>query len=139
MINMRKVLLINKPFQYSVLGWFFFMSLALISIFYGAVWFFFHRLNAEALSVGLPPGHIFFQFMDEQKIIMNKIFLISSLVSFFSILFGGLLLSNKVAGPIYRLTQHLLNNSIQDTRPLKFRKGDYFTELQDAFNEYIKK
>ena len=139
MINLRKVLLINKPFQYSVLGWFFLMSLVLIAIFYGAIWFFFHRLTADAISVGLPPGHVFFRFVDEQKIIMNKIFIISSFVSFFSILFGGLLLSNKVAGPIYRLTQYLLKNSIHDAQILKFRKGDYFIELQDAFNQYIQK
>ncbi|MBY0413562.1 MAG: hypothetical protein K2Q18_05330, partial [Bdellovibrionales bacterium] len=59
-INMRKVILINKPFQYSILGWFSCLSLILISIFYSTVWYFFYNLKKEALSVGLEPDHIFF-------------------------------------------------------------------------------
>jgi hypothetical protein len=136
---LRKVLLINKPFQYSVIAWFFFFSLILIAIFYGSIWYFFSHLTAEAVSVGLPPDHVFFRFVADQKSIMNKIFLFSCLLSFVTISFGGLYISNKVAGPIYRLTNYMLNNSIHDVQPLKFRKGDYFMELQDAFNEFIKR
>ncbi len=138
-INLRKVLLINKPFQYSVISWFFFFSLILIAIFYSSIWYFFNQLTADAVSVGLPPDHVFFRFAAEQKSIMNKIFLFSCLFSFVIISFGGLYISNKVAGPIYRFTKHLTNNSIQKIQPLKFRKGDYFIELQDAFNEFIKR
>jgi hypothetical protein len=136
-INLRKVLLINKKFQYSVIAWFFFFSLILITIFYGSIWYFFNQLTAEAVSIGLPPDHVFFLFVDDQKSIMNKIFLFSCFFSFVTISFGGLYISNKVAGPIYRFTRHLKTNSIQNAKALKFRNGDYFIELQEAFNEFI--
>jgi hypothetical protein len=136
---LRRILLINKEFQYSIIGWFFFFSLVLIAIFYGSILYFFSHLNAEAVAVGLPPDHVFFQFVADQKGVMNKIFLFSCVLSFITITIGGLFISNKVAGPIHRLTQYMLKNSASDSVPFKFRKGDYFIELQDAFNEFINK
>jgi hypothetical protein len=136
---LRRVLLIHKPFQYSIIGWFFFFSLLLIAIFYGSIWYFFNHLTAEAVAVGLPPGHVFFRFVADQKAMMNKIFLFSCLLSFVTISFGGLYLSNKVAGPLYRLIQHMLKYSIHDVKPVYFRKGDYFIELQDAFNDFVRR
>jgi hypothetical protein len=70
---------------------------------------------------------------------MNKIFLSSCVFSFVTISIGGLYISNKVAGPIFRLTQFMLKHSIHDVKPLYFRKGDYFIELQDAFNDFLKR
>ena len=139
MADLRKVLLINKPFQYSILGWFFLLSLFLIAIFYGSIWYFFNHLTAEAVAVGIPPGHVFYRFVDDQKNFMNKIFIFSSTLSFVTISLGGLFLSNKVAGPLYRLTKYLQDNKIENAHNLLFRKGDYFLELQDAFNEFIKR
>lgn len=136
---LRKILLINKEFQYSIIGWFFFFSLILIGIFYGSILYFFSNLSAEAVAVGLPPDHVFFKFVADQKGVMNKIFLFSCIFSLIIISIGGLFISNKVAGPIYRLTQYMLKNSATNAVPFKFRNGDYFMELQDAFNEFINK
>ena len=136
---MRKVILINKPFQYSILGYFSCLSLILISIFYSTIWYFFSNLRKEAASVGLPPDHVFFTFIDQQKSNIDKVFIISSVVALIVILLGGLILSHKVAGPLYRLTQHLKGHSKANITPVKFRKGDYFPEIEDAFNEFLKK
>ena len=138
-INMRKVILINKPFQYSILAWFSFLSIILISIFYSTIWYFFNNLKKEALSVGLPPEHIFFTFINEQKAIMDNVFIVSSIVALIVILVGGLVLSHKVAGPLYRLTKHLQGHNRGNITPVKFRKGDYFPEIEEAFNEFLKK
>lgn len=135
----RKRLLINKPFQYSLMRWYLFFSLILITIFYGSILYFFNNLTAEGVSVGLQPDHVFFHFISEQKKAMDKIFIFSCLFSFTVIWIGGLFISNKVAGPVYRLTQYMMKNSTSDSSPIKFRKGDYFIELQDAFNDFIKK
>jgi hypothetical protein len=67
------------------------------------------------------------------------VFLFSCVLSFITISIGGLFISNKVAGPIHRLTQYMLKNNVSDATVFKFRKGDYFIELQDAFNEFINK
>lgn len=139
MFKKRKIYLINKSFQLSILGWFAFLSLILIGIFYFSIWYFFKEFANEAIEAGLPPGHVFFKFLDSQRTYMNYVFLLSSVVSCIVILFGGLFLSNKVAGPLYRMTQHLKTNSKKNVVNLKFRKGDYFLELQDAFNEFMKR
>ena len=136
---MRKVILINKPFQYSILAWFSFLSIILISIFYSTIWYFFNNLKKEALSVGLPPEHIFFTFINEQKAIMDNVFIVSSIVALIVILVGGLVLSHKVAGPLYRLTKHLQGHNRGNITPVKFRKGDYFPEIEEAFNDFLKK
>lgn len=138
-INLRKVILINKPFQYSILAWFSFLSIILVSIFYSTIWYFFFNLKKEAASAGLPPEHIFFTFINEQKAIMDNVFIVSSIVALIVILVGGLVLSHKVAGPLYRLTKHLQGHDKNNIPPVKFRKGDYFPEIEKAFNEFLKK
>lgn len=137
--NKRKIFLINRAFQLSIILKFFLLSLILIAIFYASNLYFFQHLKNEAIAANLPPDHIFFQFLHEQKTLMNKIFIFTSLASIVIQFVGGILLSHKVAGPLYRLTQHLLNSHIKDVKPVKFRKGDYFLEIEEAFNQFIEK
>lgn len=138
-IKTRKVFLINRPFQYSILGWFSLLSFILIFIFYSTIWFFFYKLKQDAIAVGLPPEHVFFTFVSEQKLFIDKVFIVSSIVALIVTLVGGLILSNKVAGPLYRLTKHLDSHTKDTATPVKFRKGDYFLEIQEAFNNFLKR
>ena len=135
----RKVLLINKKFQLSIILWFIALSTILISFYYFANFYFFQTLIKEAQAAGLPSGHVYFTHLADQKSYMNQIFLLTSIVTFITIALGGLVLSHKVAGPLYRLTQHLKGSSPENIKPVQFRKGDYFPEVQDAFNEFIKR
>ncbi len=51
---------------------------------------------------------------------------------------AGLKLSHRIAGPIFALTRHL--NRVAEGRTdadLRFRKNDYFSALQDAFNRHM--
>ena len=100
---------------------------------------FFKTLTNEAQAAGLSPDHVFYTYLEEQKINMNQIFIITSIVTFVTIIAGGLFLSHKVAGPLYRLTEHLKNSNFQEIKPVQFRKGDYFPEVEEAFNEFIKR
>lgn len=135
----RKIILINKPFQLSIIGWFALLSLVLIAVFYLSTWYFFYNFSREAMAAGLPPGHVFFKFLGEQQSFMNRIFILSSVGFFIILIAGGLIISHKIAGPLYRLTQHLNANSKNSVSNVKFRKGDYFLEIQEAFNEFIKR
>jgi nitrate reductase NapE component len=58
---------------------------------------------------------------------------------FLNILFG-LILTHKMAGPVYRLREHfkLMNDTGKDI-PLTFREGDFFTDVLDPINTYIDK
>jgi hypothetical protein len=132
-INFRRQLLINKSFQISFIMWFLLLSAITSIIFYAAILTFFRQMTTEAIILGLPENHIIFSFLNEQKQDMNKIFIYASIFSTISIVSIGLIITNKVAGPIYRLTQHLLEKK---TGHIAFRQGDYFSELRDAFNKY---
>ena len=138
-INLRKVILINRNFQLSLLFKISLMGVLIEGIFYSANFYFFKKMEDQAIQAGLNPDYIFFQYLDTQKVLMNKVFLISTILTIVVIVWGGLYLSHKVAGPLYRLTQHMKNFNINNIEPVKFRKGDYFPEIEETFNEFIKR
>ena len=138
-INLRKVILINRNFQLSLLFKISLMGVLIEGIFYSANFYFFKKMEDQAIQAGLNPDNIFFQYLDTQKVLMNKVFLISTILTIVVIVWGGLYLSHKVAGPLYRLTQHMKNFNINNIEPVKFRKGDYFPEIEETFNEFIKR
>jgi len=135
--NRRKVYLINKDFQISIIVFFLFLSFLVLLIFWGSLYYFFHTFQAEAKMAGLPEGHIFFQFLDQQFSLMNNIFMITSVIVTIATSIGGLVLSHKVAGPLYRLTEHLKTLSSKNLQTVKFRQGDFFIEIQDNFNAFL--
>lgn len=137
MAENRKVILINRKFQLSVIGWFSLVSLITTVIYFVAMNLFFTRMASEGLDAGLLPDHVFFRYLEEQQALMTRIFLIGAAASVLVILLGGLWLSHRVAGPIHRLVSHM--RAGPSDVPLKFRKDDYFPEIEEAFNEFIKK
>lgn len=140
MVNNRKNILINKNFQISIITKFAILSFCIIGVYFLSVSYFFSEMNLQAQNAGLPTDHVFFQFIEQQKSLMHKIFILSSIAALFLIIGGGLWLSHQVAGPLYRLITHLkTHKNASEVPPLTFRKGDYFPELQDAFNDFIKK
>ena len=138
-INLRKTILINKRFQFSILTKIALIGLLIEVIFYSSNIYFFRQLENQAMLAGLAPDNVFFQFLNAQKEMMNKIFVVSTLLSLSLIFFGGFYISHRIAGPLYRLTQHLKTYNYNNIKPVKFRKGDYFPEIQEAFNEFIER
>lgn len=131
----RKILLINPRFQLIFLGYVLGMSVLAIGVFYLANMYFFWKFSAMGVSLQLPENHAFFQFINEQKKTMNMVFAVTAFVSFVLLLLGALLLSHRVAGPLHRLNQHMLNMAAGRTRhDVQFRKGDFFQELSTSFN-----
>lgn len=137
MKSQRAVLLINKPFQLSVIAWFAFVSVLVSVTYFLSMMIFFQDLSNDAVQSGLTREHVFFKYLEMQQKQMFMIFGISTAISVFLIFAGGIWLSHRVAGPLYRLTAHLNKSSKDSVTPLKFRKGDYFPEVQDAFNDFI--
>lgn len=137
--NRRKVFLINPRLQYSFLGFSLLMSLVSIAVFYLATLYLFWNFEQTGYSVGIPEGHIFFRFIADQRSMMNTILLIAAPVITFVTCYIGIKLSHRVAGPVYRMIKHLEEmNDKQEMKEVKFRENDYFMELQDEFNKFIK-
>ena len=71
---------------------------------------------------------------------MDLIFLTAGGVELLLMAVAGILLSHKVSGPLYRLHHDMLRNADgAEAKPVKFRKGDYFQELADAYNKQLEK
>lgn len=138
-INVRKKILINATFQYAILLKIAILGISIATIFYFANIYFFKQMYNEAVAAGLPPDNIFFKYLSNQKSFMNKVFLASALMTTVTIFWAGLYLSHRIAGPLYRLTKHLNQFNVSNVEPIRFRKGDYFPEIQEAFNNFIKR
>ena len=117
----KRILLIDRKLQltvilYSVLlaAWVSFQSF----IFQSAVLGRFGNLSKAGLYVGIP-----------------LLFLLMSC----SVIFIGLIITNRIAGPIYRLRKHMEGvASGQEITEITFRKADYFAELIEPYNKIMK-
>jgi nitrogen fixation/metabolism regulation signal transduction histidine kinase len=106
-----------------------------IAVFYGANWYFFEKFWEQGVALGLPQDHVFFEFLRDQRREMFYIFLATACVAFAAVCSLGLMLSHRVAGPLYRLQKHILDVAEGRTDDnVKFRQKDYFQEVASAYN-----
>ena len=69
---------------------------------------------------------------------MDGIFAMAAIVEIAFLSWMGLKISHRVAGPLYRLRSEMLRTARGgELTRLKFRDGDYFEELADAYNEQM--
>jgi sensor histidine kinase YesM len=135
----RKKLLINPKFQYSFMRYIVGIAGGTLIVFYVAKMFFFYRVRAYMQSLGFPADHVLYEFLTHQSHTMDVIFAVAAAVECAFLTWMGLKLSHRVAGPLHRLKQEMLRTAQGgEVTRLKFRDGDYFEELADAYNEQMK-
>jgi hypothetical protein len=135
----RKTLLISPDFQLKYLAYSVSFALLGVLILYGANLYFFWDLKNTGKSIGLPPNHVFFQFVQDRKMVMNFVFGITGTVVFLLLGISGLFLSHKVAGPMVRFKAHLKKLTKTKTiDEVKFREKDFFQDIAEAFNEFVR-
>jgi len=77
-------------------------------------------------------------FLAEQQRTLGAVFVIIAFVAVAVGMGVGLWISHRVAGPIYRMRRHLQEAAAgRAPKPIRFRQGDYFQELADAYNEEL--
>lgn len=134
----RKVLIINRSFQYRFLLFMFTVLFVTAISFYTAIFLFFLKFQKIGDSIGLSSDHVFFRFISEQQQSMNVVFLITLIIVTIFFGFLGLIFSNWIAGPLYRLNRHMTDISEgKEISPVKFRNNDFFPELAITFNHMI--
>jgi hypothetical protein len=137
--NSRKNFLINPRFQLSYIKHTVNLMLLTVLIFYAANLYHFWDFKKRGLEAGLPPDHIFFRFLQQQQTSMEIVFIVTAIIAAIFIIAYGVFLSHRVAGPLYRMNRYLEKNKGKiNPGELRFRKGDYFSELAENFNNYIK-
>ncbi len=131
-------LFIEKDFQVSFLVYSVGIALVVAGIYFASNYYFIDKFVERGASLGLPAGHVYFKFIEEQKSMMTNIYAITTILSTAFILFFGLHLSNRVAGPIHKLREHLSALTAGKYREkIQFRKKDYFSGLADDINTYV--
>ena len=136
----KSSLLINPRFQWTLIGYTAFVATLILISIYGLISFGFHEFGQIGTLAGLPPDHIYFQFIEMQKATFNRVILSIAVVVGFILLVGGLFISHRIAGPIYRMQKELQSMSEEnpvELRPIHFRKGDFFPELAATFNSLV--
>ena len=115
-----------------------------ISIMFISNYLFFESFIAKGEALGLPNDHPYFSLIKEQRETMTNIFLFVSIFISFVIGMWGLFFSHRIAGPLYRLRRYFTEatasvNSEQKLSPIFFRQNDFFLEVPESINDYLKK
>lgn len=140
-----KIYLINPEFQWRFMGYVILTVVFSISIMFISNYLFFESFIAKGEALGLPENHAFFVLIKEQREIMTTIFVFVSVFISFVIGLWGMFFSHRIAGPLYRLRRYFTDASElrkegqSKLKPIFFRQNDFFLEVPDSINEYLKK
>ncbi len=132
--------LINPRFQWTLIGYAAFIATLILLAVYGLFSFGFHEFVHIGNQAGLPVDHVYFQFIKMQEATFLRVIAAIAVLIGIILTVGGLIISHKIAGPIYRMQKELNSMSSQKPvvpREIHFRKGDFFPELSEAFNTFV--
>jgi hypothetical protein len=133
-----KTLLISPAFQLKLIGYFLGVFAITTVTLYSTIYLFFHNLRSKALSVGIPEGHVFYRFIENQKYDMDLLFLALSGINLFILLGIGFMVSHRIAGPLKKISAHL--DSMDQEKPqLVLRENDFLKELVGPINNLKQK
>lgn len=135
----RRQYLVNPAFQ---LRFMFYIAIALflgLLTLYISNFYYYDLLISEGKEIGLDESHPYFEFIEDQRALLNKVFAAVSLLVFLSLMIFGLFLSHRIAGPIYRIERYLIEVAAgnESLAPVKLRDGDFFPEIAGIVNNTI--
>jgi hypothetical protein len=137
----KSSLLINPKFQWTLISYAAGVATLLLCTVYGFITYGFQQFIEIGTQLGLPKDHVYFQFIRMQEGTFNEVVLAIALVVGVVLIAGGIVVSHKIAGPVYRMQKELNLMSRENPVELKeihFRKGDFFPELAEAFNALVR-
>jgi len=132
----RKSILINPGFQYRIIGYMILFTLILLGLFMLAFDHFEKELLVQASFLNLKEHPLFFDFLTKQ---IHSLQAMIGLLCIASVLYfglGGLIVSHRLAGPIYQIKKNLLEfKKNQKFKRIVLRDKDYFKDLADVIND----
>lgn len=142
-LKRRRIFIINRRFQLTFIAYFMILAMGACAVFGMISRSFLVKLMEQGkLVLGLPENHSFFQFISEMQNTMDSVFIATALIVFALLVVGGIILSHRVAGPLYRLNfyLHLLaEHDPSNLKDISFREKDFFPELAEAYNLALKR
>jgi len=136
---LKRQLVVFPKFQYSLVSFFIICSIINSAIFFVAINGFFWSVKRSLFAAQISAQNPIFQFLSNQQGMLNVVLVSVTLLGAVATFWGGLWLSNKVAGPLYRMLRILkeCDEKKDYTSLIKFRDGDYLFEVQDGFNAHL--
>lgn len=112
-----------------------------IGILYVGMYIIFYRFNFLGNELGFESTHKFYEFIEEQFILITTVFVAVAISSSFLLGVYSFFLSHRIAGPLENLKIRF--KKLETEKPndckTKFRKDDFFHDLASAYNEHIEK
>jgi hypothetical protein len=138
----KSSILINPKFQWTLIGYAALVAMLVLVAVYGLFSFGFHEFVQIGTQAGLPSDHVYFQFIEMQETTFLRVIAAIAVIVAIILIVGGMIISHKIAGPIYRMQKEF--NRMKEAQPvelhpIQFRKGDYFPELAESFNTLVTK
>lgn len=136
--NRRRRMIVDPKLQYTLMTTLLVVFILASGIFYVIMTFALLEVHATVATFQLPQEQQIFS--DLQRIENGAMLTFAATFTGFVILvvWGGLYLARKIAGPIFAVRRHLERVADGETvADLAFRKDDYFTALQTAFNRHM--
>ena len=131
--------LIDPRFQLRLIG----MLLAPIgfsfAVFYIAMQLLLTNFLSQLRETILPQESLYQQFVNDQRSTLNVVFLTTLFLVLFAMLLGALIVSHRIAGPLYRLKANLREVANGgEVRELRFRKDDYLQDIVGHYNSAMR-
>ncbi len=129
-----KNIFINPGFQLRLMSYFVVLFLLTTTCLYSTTFLFFWNMKKKGQEVGIPDGHVFYQFLQNQKSDLDLLFIGLAGLNLVLLLGVGFILSHRIAGPLYKLRHHLQN--LRNTSPdYKTREKDFFQDMIPVVND----
>lgn len=129
-----KNILVHRPFQIKLISYFILLFFLTTVSLYSTTYLFFWNMQKKGLRVGIPEGHVYYQFLANQKNDLDLLFIALVSLNFILLVSVGLILSHRIAGPISKIVKHLSDPELSRV-PIEFRKNDYFQEIPPLINK----
>lgn len=133
MKRLFKLYYVYPAFQRKFLGYFMGLFVLTSVCLYSAIYIFFSNLKASALALGVPKGHVFFLYTDNQQYDLNQFLIALLIINFLLLLIVGFVMSYKIARSLCKMESYL--STIQaDSEDFKLPKKDFLEAMEVVVN-----
>lgn len=126
-------ILINKAFQFKLISYFVGLFVLTTLTLYSTTYLFFWNMQKKGMSVGIPEGHVYYQFLQNQKHDLDLLFIGLAITNFLLLIGVGFVVSHRIAGPIHKIKIFLQDPKNHDK--VQMRQNDFFKELGPIVND----
>jgi hypothetical protein len=136
----RRRLLVDPRFQSQLISSFLLIFVPAAGVLGAITWAILIDMERVGESLGIAAGHPFFQHIAQLRVAASAAMLVTLVGVVAMVVYGGLLRTRRIAGPILAARQQLERAADgEGAQQVQLRRGDYFADLLRSLNSAIKK